>query len=264
MKKYILGLVMAVIAAGCGGNQNTDNVKIIAHRGFWNCEAAGFSENSIASLKAAQDAGLWGSECDIQLTADDVIMVNHDGKINGKRIRNHKFADFAEDLLPNGERRPTFDEYLDQCEKSKSTVLVVELKPQEDEAAEDLLVDKAIAAIKEHKLFNKKRVAFISFSKHICKRIVTEAPGFTNQYLNGDLTPAELNELGINGMDYHFMITRIHSNWVREAKEAGLSTNVWTVNNEAVAKVMIGLGVDAITTNEPLMVRGLLSDKECR
>ncbi|MBQ1683432.1 MAG: hypothetical protein II071_04055, partial [Bacteroidales bacterium] len=50
-------------------------IAIVAHRGFWNSEAGGFSENSIASLKAAQDAGLWGSECDVHLTADDVVIV---------------------------------------------------------------------------------------------------------------------------------------------------------------------------------------------
>ena len=41
------------------------DVAIVAHRGFWKSEQGGMSENSIASLKAAQDAGLWGSECDI-------------------------------------------------------------------------------------------------------------------------------------------------------------------------------------------------------
>ena len=64
-------------------------VAIVAHRGFWKSEQGGMSENSIASLKAAQDAGLWGSECDIHLTADDVIIVNHNNDIEGKLIRTN-------------------------------------------------------------------------------------------------------------------------------------------------------------------------------
>lgn len=262
MKKFLFCLVLSFAAAGCSGPVNSDGVKIIAHRGFWNCEEGGFSENSIASLRAAQDAGLWGSECDVHLTADDVIIVNHDARISGKRIRNHPFSDFEKDLLPNGERRPTFDEYLTQAGECRSTMLVVELKPQESEEVEDLLVDKVLASVKEHRMYNNRRIGFISFSKHICCRIAAKAPGFMNQYLNGDLSPQELKDLGINGMDYHFMVMRIHSNWIREAADLGISTNTWTVNNEAVARVMVSLGVGAITTNDPLMVRNLASDQK--
>ena len=31
---------------------------IVAHRGFWNCEEAGYAKNSIASLRCAQEAGV--------------------------------------------------------------------------------------------------------------------------------------------------------------------------------------------------------------
>ena len=32
---------------------------IVAHRGFWNCEEAGYAKNSIAALRCAQEAGFW-------------------------------------------------------------------------------------------------------------------------------------------------------------------------------------------------------------
>ena len=261
MKKYISGLVPAIAAIIFSAISLNAQTKVVAHRGFWNCEAAGYSENSIASLKAAQDAGLWGSECDIQLTADNVIIVNHDGSIKGKVIRKCNFADFKDDLLPNGERRPSFDEYLTQCEKCPTTILVVEFKKQESVEAEDMLVDKAIETIKAHGLFSPDRVAFISFSKHICQRIVTAAPGFINQYLNGELSPKELAALGINGFDYHFRTMKNHPGWIKQAAKYGLSTNTWTVNDKPTAKWMIKQGVGAITTNYPLMVKELLSDK---
>ena len=34
-------------------------VAIVAHRGYWNCEAAGYAKNSLAALKCAQEAGFW-------------------------------------------------------------------------------------------------------------------------------------------------------------------------------------------------------------
>ena len=45
---------------------------IVAHRGFWNCEEAGYAKNSIAALRCAQEAGLWGSEFDVNITADRI------------------------------------------------------------------------------------------------------------------------------------------------------------------------------------------------
>lgn len=243
-------------------------IAIVAHRGFWKSEQGGMSENSIASLKAAQDAGLWGSECDIHITADDVVIVNHDPSINGKAIAKHKYADFAEDLLPNGERRPTLDEYLDQTAKCKTTKLVIELKKQPSEDREDMLVAKTVAALKKHRLYDPNRVLFISFSKYMCDVVACLCPEFINQFLSSDPNPMGnhipevYGKQGINGVDYHYKMFRAHPVWVENAHENGMSVNVWTVNKEDDIKEMIGLGVDAITTNEPLLVRQLLGDRE--
>ena len=50
--------------------------------------------------------------------------------------------------------------------------------------------------------------------------------------------------------------------YVQKAHDLGMSVNAWTVDNDADIKEMIKVGVDAITTNEPLKVRELLGDKE--
>ena len=41
-----------------------------------------------------------------------------------------------------------------------------------------------------------------------------------------------------------------------------MSVNVWTVDKDDDIKKMIGLGVDCITTNQPLKVRKILGSKE--
>ena len=41
-----------------------------------------------------------------------------------------------------------------------------------------------------------------------------------------------------------------------------MSVNAWTVDDKANIQKMIDLGVDQITTNEPLVVRELLGKKE--
>ena len=53
--------------------------QVIAHRGYWKAE--GSAQNSLASLRKAAEAKVYGSEFDVQMTADGIVVVNHDNKI---------------------------------------------------------------------------------------------------------------------------------------------------------------------------------------
>ncbi len=270
-RNSILVIAAAALLAltSCAGNKTgfpkidqKGKTAIVAHRGFWKCEAAGFAENSIASLKAAQDNGLWGSEFDIHITTDDVILVFHDNTIDGARIDTCASERFADHRLANGETVPTLDEYLTQGEKSDKTMLVIELKAEITMEREDALIDHTIEALEAHNLLDPNRVVFITFSKYMCDRIANEYPQFVNQYLNGDFTPEELAEFGINGFDYQDKVIPQDSTIVERAHKLGMSTNVWTVNKPDQMQRFIDLGIDAITTNEPLVLREILGDKE--
>lgn len=235
---------------------------IVAHRGYWNCAAAGFAENSLASLREAQAEGFWGSECDVHLTSDDIVVVHHDALIRGRRIHVNSFDSFSPHRLKNGEPLPTLDEYLVQAKESGRTVLVIELKPQENAAREDKLVELTLKSLREQGLYLPERINFISFSKHICELIAKQCPDFTNQYLNGDLSPEQLAAAGINGLDYEQSVIYRDPSIVARAHTLGMSVNVWTVDKARDLRFFIQLGVDAITTNEPMLLRELLDNKE--
>lgn len=237
---------------------------IVAHRGFWDSEAGGFSQNSIASLRAAQQAGFWGSEFDVHLTSDDVVVVHHDADHDGIDIQKNPLSALADCRLPNGETIPTLDEYLAQGEQCATTVLVLEFKKQGSAAREDRLVERSVAALRAHGLMDPSRVVFISFSRHICELIAAEYPQFVNQYLNGELSPDALCRLGINGFDYEHTVLRIRPRWIARARELGMSSNSWTVNKEKDQRRLLGLGIDALTTNDPLLTRRLLGENEFR
>lgn len=270
----ISACILALVSCGTAkksattGNTSFPVVKqdgktaIAAHRGFWKCEEAVNSQNSIASLSLAQKNGFWGSECDIHLTSDGEIIVNHDHDIDGLKISENTYADLCGHLLGNGEKRPTFDEYLTQTEKAPKTILVVEFKAQGSDAKDEELVQKTLVKLKEHKLYDPSRIAFISFSYYSCKRIAQLAPEFVNQYLEGDIAPADLAKAGINGIDYNYNVLFEHPEWVKKAHDLGMSVNVWTVNKTKDMKAFIEMGVDAITTNEPLKLREILAEKE--
>jgi len=259
MKKYLL-FVLA-LAVSCSQMPKENQIAITAHRGFWNSAVARGAQNSIASLGGAQAIGVWGTEFDLRLTGDDVVLVNHDEGREGLLVAEHPYAAFAAMSLPNGERPSTLDEYLSQGALSP-IVLVAELKPLASPEREDLLIEKTLSALEAHGLLDASKVVFISFSLYTCGRLAALCPGFTVQYLEGDKTPEELNELGINGLDYHFRTIDAHPDYVERAHALGMSVNVWTVNAREDLERMIGLGVDCITTNDPLLARELLGERE--
>lgn len=263
MKKAILAAAALLALAACGPKES--KVAIVAHRGYWNCQEAGYSENSIASLKAAQDYGFWGSEFDIHLTADGQIVVNHDPKIQGVKIKGATLDSLQQLTLPNGEHPSSLDEYLTQGEKCATTMLVMEFKgSRKDTLRNEELLQKGIAALKAHGLYSPDRVMFISFTRYICDRLAQIAPEFTNQYLSGNATPAELHESGISGIDYNGNVLREHPEYIRQSHELGMSTNVWTINIPAEFPEYVGMGVQAVTTNEPLALREFLGKRELR
>ena len=257
-------IALAAILTGCTPKPN--KIAITAHRGFWKCEEAGYPGNTISSLRTAQENGFWGSEFDVHMTGDGQLLLNHDATLFDKNIHEMPIDTFLAMVLPNGEHPASADDFLTQAEKG-TTMLVWELKPQDSQEKEFQMIDKTIDALKAHKLYDPKKVMFISFSLDICKRIAELCPEFTNQFLEGgerDLGPQEIFDMGINGIDYHFSKFQAHPEWVEQAHKLGMSVNVWTVDDEQIMRDMVELGVDCITTNEPLLAREVLGDRELK
>lgn len=248
---------------GFPADRQGGKIAIVAHRGFWDCEAAGYTQNSIASLKCAQDNNLWGSEFDVHVTSDDQVIVNHDNNIQGVLIWDNPLSTFKAMTLKNGEKPSTLDEYLTQGEKSK-TMLVLELKRQKNNERADVLFEKSIELLKAHNLFTPSRVVFISFDKYLCDRLAKEYPEFVNQYLSGDIAPSKLAAQGINGIDYEQKVFKLFPGYVEVAHNLGMSVNAWTVNKAETMKELFDLGINQLTTNDPLLARELLGKKELK
>ncbi|MBO4606229.1 MAG: glycerophosphodiester phosphodiesterase [Bacteroidales bacterium] len=269
--KRIITLIAAVAALCSCGTANLAShapaqVAIVAHRGFWNCEQAGYAQNSVASLKAAQDAGFWGSEFDVQLTKDGVVVSNHDKEYGPEKmvIADYTYEELAKYPLPNGEKLPTLDDYLAQGALSDKTVLVLEFKKQRTDEATIELVDKSMEIVKAHGLYDPSRIVFISFSKVACERVIAEHPQFEIQYLTGDLTSNGLKNKGYTGADYNAMIYTVEPALIANLHAKGLKANVWTVDKPEKMQTLFQNGIDQITTNNPLAARELLGDREYR
>lgn len=262
MRKTIYIIILAIAALGCSSAdaqaQTSKQTGIVAHRGFWNCEEAGYAKNSIAALRCAQEAGFWGSEFDVNMTSDGILLVYHDSDVEGKKIEEHPYSEFKDFKIANGEVIPTIDMFLEQGKKYPETMLVYELKPHSCEEVEARFVEIAIENLKQHDLYDPERVMFISFSLFICEKIAKEHPQFTVQFLGSSKNPQELHQLGINGVDYHHLVFSINKKWYKLARKNNMSVNAWTVNEKPAMKRMLKMGVDQLTTDNPLEARDLM------
>ncbi|MBM6993325.1 MAG: glycerophosphodiester phosphodiesterase [Prevotella sp.] len=227
--------------------------RIIAHRGYWDVD--GHVENSLSSLEAAGRIGVYGSEFDVHITRDGKAVVYHDDDIpieSHHRTVNIESADYSiikKTRLANGERIPTLSRYLAKGRKLPCR-LILEIKEHHSPEAEERCVREVLRLVKAAKM--EDRVDYISFSKFVCQRLHTLMPQASVSYLNGDLTPREIKDMGLSGIDYHSDILLSHPEWISQSHQLGLSVNVWTVNDTEDIRRFVSLGVDFITTNRPV------------
>lgn len=249
VKKMIMASAFLIVA--CGMQAQT---KAIAHRGFW--KTPGSAQNSIKALQKADSIGCYGSEFDVWIAKDNKLVVNHDPVYKMKPMEFSKAAALTGLKLSNGENLPSLEQYLEAGKKG-NTKLILELKAHSNKKRETKAVQEILALVKKMGL--ESRMEYITFSLHAMQEFIRLAPAGTPIfYLNGELSPKELKELGASGLDYHLGVVKKHPEWVKEAHDLGLKVNVWTVDKEEDMKWLIDQQVDFITTNEPTVLQELL------
>ena len=228
-----------------------DNV-VIAHRGAWKQKS--LPQNSIASLKQAIALNCAGSEFDVRMTADNVLIVTHDADYYGMEVEETLYSELSKYKLPNGETIPTLKQYLIAgMQNNPSTGLVLEIKPSKLEGRNDAITENVIELVKE---LNAEDyiLSYISFSYTILKRIKELDTNAKTQYLDGSKPPERLKEDGITGMDYLVYKYKKHPEWIKNAKKSGILLNAWVGNTTDDIDFLLAHGFDYITTDEPELV----------
>lgn len=261
MKKILILLMAVMISLTVSAQYKAP--QIVAHRGFHKAEGA--AKNSLNALKAAQEAKFWGSEFDVNLTNDEEMLVVHgpwhpspDGKTKVHVNISNK-ADIQALPLTSGEIVPTLDEFLQQGKLSNDTKLILEVKNQLTPQHETKLVEKIVAKVAEYGL--QDNVEYIAFRPWVCIELARLAPKGTKiAYLNGDYIPVYCKSMGCTGIDYKFSVLKKNAAWIKYAHKLGMTVNVWTVNKEEDIRWCIQKGVDYITTDDPMLVKSIISE----
>lgn len=225
--------------------------RLIAHRGL----SSQAPENSIAAFKKAAELGFFGIEADIRTTKDDVFIMFHDDTLNRMTKRKGKIHMLEygaiKDLVLTGgnrvtdhpnEKIPRLEDYLMIC-RDYNKVPVAEIKYVNHNDN----LDQIVGMMKSYALYDKAII--ISFNLNYLIYLREHYPDLQLQYIVSSVTPTVIQQcqqyqLGIDvGVG---KLTRAH---IRQCKEAGLTVNVWTVDDPKVAQKLIDDGVDYITSN---------------
>lgn len=233
--------------------------RVIAHRGYWDTE--GSAQNSLAALRAAQAIGVYGSEFDVNMTADDRLIVVHGPRHAAiEDVREATLDEVRAYPLANGEQVPTLEEYLELGKQNKDVKLILEVKSHATPERETFVVKEILKAVKAAGV--EDQTEYIAFSLHVCKELARRAPKAEVAYLNGDCTPEQLHDMQIDGIDYNFNKLAENPRWIEQAHFFAMTVNVWTVNKEEDLRKVIADGVDFITTDKPETALAILGEQE--
>jgi len=236
---------------------------IIAHRG----DKMHAPENTLAAFKLAAENGADAIEFDVKLTVDGRVIALHDQTVNRTtngtgRISHLPFA-VVRDLDAGtwfsetfrGESIPTLDEVFETVGKR----LLINIELTNYATPFDNLVPKVVDSVKKHGLKNLTLFSsFIARNLQMTRSLLPEVP-------RGILCMrGKLGSWGRNFTwrgDYfalHPNLTDVTASLVARVQAAGKRVHAWTVNSEEDLKRMIGLGVDAIITDDPVLALRLL------
>lgn len=229
--------------------------KVIAHRGIWT--EAGSAQNSIRSLVKADSMGCYATEFDVWMTADSVMIVSHDGTVDGLNFTINPAEKVVAQRLSNGENTPTLANMLDTAATLKIK-LIIEVKDHQNRERDYEAARQTVGLVNAKGL--KDRTEYISYSRDAADELA-RISGRPVYYLRGDMSPEEIKERGYTGADYQFRRLMADTTFTRRCHDLGLLVNVWTPVNTDEIKFCIDNGVDYITTDNPSLAERLIRQK---
>ena len=256
MKQRTLIILLLLCNLYAHAQKKSIKTKVIAHRGAW--KNTNLPQNSIGALNAAINMGCFASECDIWMTSDSVLVVNHDPNFYEMPIESSTYNDLLTKKYPNGESIATLKQFLSVITKQKKTRLVLDIKPSKISKERSIITArKSLEMVVANKA--SKIIDYILFDYDACLALEKIDPKANIAYLNGDQSPEQVSNDGLWGIDYSYKVLQKNDTWITDAKSRKLTVNIWTVNERELAESYIKQDVDFLTTDEPEMLLKLVN-----
>ncbi|MGY8694566.1 MAG: glycerophosphodiester phosphodiesterase family protein [Verrucomicrobiia bacterium] len=236
---------------------------VFAHRGF----SSKAPENTMAAFRLGWESGADGVECDVHLTADGEVACIHDydtGRVSDRKliVAESNWRDLAslevggwKDSKWKGEPIPTLREFLAAIPENK--VLVIELKC-------GLEVVAPLVELIDESGRDFDSLVIISFIEDSLIELKRVRPNLNSYWLSdldvqedGSVKPSieeilnTIDRLGVDGFGGQSG-EGISQSLVDALKAKDYALNVWTVDDAKEARRMKRIGVNSVTSNNPL------------
>lgn len=239
---------------------------VIAHRG----NASMAPPNTVAAFESAWRAGADLFELDIQVTADGEAAVIHDATLEGTTSGTGLVAEHTAQQIVEldagssfsqvfaGEPVPLLSHVVDFLHDHPEIGLVLEIKG--DWEREPL--QRALALVDVPEL--SARLIVESFSVETMAAARDLAPQLRRELLIGE-EPEDLiglcSDLDVRGIGPDGRLLQRRPGLVEDLHTAGLTVNVWTLNEPDHWAAAVELGVDGIVTDRPDRLNGWLTGR---
>lgn len=222
---------------------------VVAHRGL----ISDAVENSVPALEAAAELDVDYVEIDLLQTADEGIVVIHDdelGRLAGldQRISQMTLEEATAVVQRQGGHEapiPSFEEVVARSVELEQPLLV-EIKTHGGES------EGYVADVLE--VLERHDVADVSLVQAIDRDIVEQVDALAPDVPLAYVVPIRFGYLPSTPADYVVVETSAYNDrFLEAARDADVEIMVWTVNDDATAKMLIRDGVDGVITDEPAM-----------
>ncbi|MFA7127438.1 MAG: glycerophosphodiester phosphodiesterase family protein [Bacilli bacterium] len=238
-------------------------IKWVGHRGF----RGPFAQNTVPAFIEGAKQGCFALECDVRISIDDVYYISHDDvfldylftdpNLIGKLMSSYPWTELKafelqgrfNESLYRGFHLASLEEYLTIC-KSYQIGAIIELKWTKGLNPNDTSgVPGLLALVNKHNMFDQS--IFMSSMREVLVAIKNTNPDATIQLLTGSKTTTI--EVAKWCVDHGFSIDALAQKLTPEIialmHDHQLLVNSYTVNDNLIAKELIDLGVDMITSD---------------
>ena len=231
------------------GLVNDGRPRVVAHRGASDDRP----ENTAAAFAEARLQGADWVELDVRLSADDVLVVNHNAHYaDGRLVREVMACDAPDDTL-------NLAEALEACDGMGVNVEVKNLPGEPDHDASDLVCEAVAGLVAAYRPIDELLVS--SFDISAVDRIRAAEPSLPTGWvvverLGADLT---LDRIVAHGHPTVCLWDAlVDEAIIVSARERGLKVVVWTVDEPDRMTQLTDWAVDGIITNRPGEARAVI------
>ena len=246
----------------------TRKTVVVAHRGFHSNAPHPYTavENTERSVANAVIFGADGAECDVDITSDNIIVLNHDSttgrlmnedlSITGSTFEQLRGLRFTPEYAKDTDRIPTLKELFDAA---------IEALPDDDNGLNHVIEIKGasygITEYMRKDIFEnglEDRILFISFNNELLKEVRRNIPEMTVGELTSQSNKSADNATNLaqifSVLDpinawYNPNSGAVNDSLTRAARHRGLYVHPWTVNGRGEFETFYFEGYHGITTD---------------